>query len=81
MNLPEARERLEWRDGNRESAGTLAGANQIGAFFREGLAPKRDLAADALPEGSRLPLKAPRCPFSVQQAEKLMQKIHRLTDN
>jgi hypothetical protein len=40
MNLPEAGEHPEWRDGDKESAGTLAGANQIGAFFREGLAPK-----------------------------------------
>jgi hypothetical protein len=65
----------------KKSARTLAAANQIGAFFREGPRRKPDLAADAPPAGSRLPLKAPRCPFSVQQVEKLMQKIHRLTDN
>jgi hypothetical protein len=28
-----------------------------------------------------VPVKAAPCPLSVQEGEKLMQKIHRLTDN
>jgi hypothetical protein len=37
--------------------------------------------ADAFPAGSGLPPKTPLCPFSAQAQGKLMQKIHRLTDN
>jgi hypothetical protein len=59
---------MERRD--KQSARTLAAANQIGAFFREGPRLKRDLAADALPAGGQLPLEAPRCPFSAQRMEK-----------
>jgi hypothetical protein len=41
--------------------------------------PLRHAAAPAT--GGRLPPKAPLCPFSIQALRKLMQKIHRLTDN
>jgi hypothetical protein len=37
--------------------------------------------ADPVETGGRLPPKAPLCPFSIQALRKLMQKIHRLTDN
>jgi hypothetical protein len=30
---------------------------------------------------SEMPVEAAACPFSIQSAKKLMQKIHRLTDN
>jgi hypothetical protein len=35
----------------------------------------------ALPRISEMPVKAASCPLSVQRGGKLMQKIHRLTDN
>jgi hypothetical protein len=35
----------------------------------------------ALPRISEMRLEAAVCPFSVQPAKKLVQKIHRLTDN
>jgi hypothetical protein len=35
----------------------------------------------ALPRSSEVPVKSASCPLSVQLDPKLMQKIHRLTDN
>jgi hypothetical protein len=35
----------------------------------------------ALPRISEIPVNAASCPLSVQPGRKLMQKIHRLTDN
>jgi len=35
----------------------------------------------ALAHIGEMPVKAALCPFSIQDVKKLMQKIHRLTDN
>ena len=51
--------------------GLLEQGDPVGAIRR----------TDALPRIGEMPVKAVSCPLSVQPARKLMQKIHRLTDN
>jgi len=53
-----------------------------GAFFRDTDTVMKPFQHRDAPAGiSGLPVKAALCPLSVQVLGKLMQKIHRLTDN
>jgi hypothetical protein len=77
MNWPEAAEGEETGFANR-----IPAANQIQRIFPLTGFYTGSVRIDfALPRSSKMPVKAASCPLSVQWRRKLMQKIHRLTDN
>jgi hypothetical protein len=81
MNLPEIY--LGWAVGICLSRGHHShGESNPAHFFVNPAAPKAGFRVRAAqPMAHELPPEAASCPFSVQGARKLMQKIHRLTDN
>jgi hypothetical protein len=77
MNLPEL-------DGGLglSRAHHSHGESNPAHFFVNPAAPKAGFRGrGAQPMADQLPPEAASCPFSAQRPRKLMQKIHRLTDN